>query len=67
MKKHDSQHHVTQKRKSSLLKAQKRKLNGRNWIAVRAHERKSAGPMQNRKRQEERRLSRKKYRPQDYE
>lgn len=57
MKKHDSQHHVSQKRK----------LKSRNWIAVKAHHRKSAGAMENRKKKEERRLSRKKYRPQDYE
>jgi len=58
MKKHDSQHHVAQKRKQ---------LKSRNWIAVKAHHRRSAGPMENRKRKEERQLSRKKYRPQDYE
>jgi len=56
MKNNDSQHHVAQKRK---------RVNKRNWLAVHAHNRKG-GPMQSKKRREERRQSRQKHNIRNY-
>ena len=52
MKKHDSQHHVAQKRKQ---------LKDRNWIPTKTHHKNAARLIDNRKRKEERRQSRQKY------